>query len=67
MTNVTKRNKLPTDPVELSIYRRESGIKRMRENIKQIRDEANRRVAEVEGRIREKQVLLDALKRGRLV
>jgi len=53
-------------PVDRSIFRRESGIARMRENIKRIREDAERAIAEVEARIREKQVLLDALKRGNL-
>jgi hypothetical protein len=54
------------NPVERSIFRRESGIARMRENIKRIRERAEEAVAEIEARIREKQVLLDALKRGNL-
>ena len=54
------------NPVERSIFRRESGIARMRENIKRIREIAEQDVAEIEARIREKSILLDALKRGNL-
>ena len=53
-------------PVERSIYSREGGIARMRENIKNIRERATQEIAEIEARIREKQVLVDALKRGNL-
>lgn len=54
------------DPLTRCIESRERGIKRMRDNIARIRKDAEQRIAEVELRVREKQVLLDALKRGRL-
>lgn len=53
-------------PVERSIHSRESGIARMRQNIIDIKTRAAEQIAEIETRIREKQVLVDALKRGTL-
>ena len=62
----TIKSKMPKDPLERSIYIREGGIKRMQQNIVRIRREAEEEIAEVQKRIKEKQVLLDALKRGQL-
>ncbi|MCU1305130.1 MAG: hypothetical protein JWQ87_5414 [Candidatus Sulfotelmatobacter sp.] len=61
-----QKRKMPTDPLEKSIYLRERSIARMKENIRGIRADAEEAVAEVEKRIKEKHVLLDALKRGKL-
>lgn len=66
MAKLERKKKVPTDPVARSIYYRESGIRRMRENIQRIREDAELKVAEIERGIREKSVLLDALKRGKL-
>lgn len=52
--------------VERAIDSRERGIAIMKENISRIRRRADEEVHAIETRIREKQVLLDALKRGNL-
>lgn len=61
-----RKTKMPTDPLERSIYVREKGIERMESNIQRIREAADEQIAEVRARIKEKRVLLDALKRGKL-
>ena len=53
-------------PVERSIFSRERGIARMNQNIRRIRDEAAEKIALIQTGIREKQTLVDALKRGTL-
>lgn len=53
-------------PVERSIYSRERGVARMKQNIIDIREKADDQIAEINARIREKQTLVDALKRGTL-
>ena len=53
-------------PVERSIHSREKGIERMKQNIIQIREKAEEQVAEIMARMKEKQFLVDALKRGSL-
>lgn len=65
MTKPRKTTK-PTDPLERSIHMREKGIERMELNIQRIREAADEQIAEVRARIKEKRVLLDALKRGKL-
>lgn len=61
-----RKSKVPTDPVGRSIWRRESGIRRMEANIRKIREDADARIALIQQDIKDKQVLLDALKRGKL-
>jgi hypothetical protein len=53
-------------PVKRAILSRERGIARMKENIINIQKRAAQEVAEIQARIREKQTLVDALKRGTL-
>lgn len=60
---VVKQRKDMT-PLERSIHSRERGIARMRDNIERIRKDAEAKVSTIQARIAEKQVLLDALKRG---
>lgn len=63
---VTRKSKMPTDPLGRSIFVRERAIERMQNNITRILEEAGEKAKEVEKRIAEKKVLLDALKRGKL-
>lgn len=53
-------------PLERSIFSRERAILRMKQNIARIRQDADGEINATESRIKEKQILLDALKRGRL-
>lgn len=52
--------------IEKAIRSREMGIKRMKDNIGRIRKRAEEEIAGIERRMVERQVLLDALKRGQL-
>ena len=61
-----KARRKDMSPLDRAIVSRESGIARMRENIKRIKEAADKEIAAIEARIREKSVLLDALKRGQL-
>ena len=61
-----KKTRKEMSPIERAILSRESGISRMKENIRRIKEDAEEAIAEIEARIREKTVLLDALKRGQL-
>jgi len=61
-----KKTRKEMSPIERAILSRESGISRMNENIRRIKEDAEEAIAEIEARIREKTVLLDALKRGQL-
>ena len=61
-----KKTRKEMSPIERAILSRESGISRMKENIRRIKEDAEEASAEIEARIREKTVLLDALKRGQL-
>lgn len=60
------KDKVKKSTLDISINSREKGIARMRDNIKKIREQADRDVAEIEKRIKEKQILLDALRRGKI-
>ena len=53
-------------PLERAIDSRERGIATMRRNIERIQREADNDIAEIKARITEKQILLDALKKGAL-
>jgi len=54
------------DPLTRAIVSRERGIERMRGNIRRLQHIHQKEVAEIWRRIGEKQVLLDALRRGTL-
>lgn len=66
MAVAKQKPKKDRSPVERAIASRESGISRMRENIRRIKESANAAVEQIEARIKEKQFLLDALKRGQI-
>lgn len=63
MKKVSKNQK---DALGRSIESRERGIDRMRANIRRIQQDTARQIADIEVRIKEKSILLDALKRGRI-
>ncbi len=61
---MAKQAKQKLSGLDRSIMLRERGIERMKDNQKSIMDEARARCEEIDKRIAEKRVLLDALKRG---
>ena len=63
---VAKATKPVKTPLERAINSRQKGIERMRKNIADIRRKADEQIAVIQRHIEQKQVLLDALKRGAL-
>ena len=61
-----RKSRKQMSAVERSIDSRERGIARMKQNIDAIRRKAEKEIADASARIAEKQILLDALKRGSL-
>lgn len=53
-------------PIERAIFSRECGIKRMQDRILAIKRRAASEVEAIERRVAERQILLDALKRGQI-
>lgn len=61
-----KKKQRPPTPLERAIRSRERGIARMRTEIKNVRLRAAEEIRGITLRIKEKTVLLDALKSGKL-
>lgn len=61
---MAKKPKEQKTPLQRSIESRERGIKRMLDEKVKIMDEAKRKCDEIDKRLVEKKVLLDALKKG---
>lgn len=66
MPTINRKKRKDMNPLERSIASREGAIGRMKENINRIRSDAAEKIAEIQARIKEKQFLLDALKRGQI-
>lgn len=61
-----RKKRKDMNPLERSIASREGAIERMKLNMDRIRKEADKTISEIQVRIKEKQFLLDALKRGQI-
>lgn len=64
MTARKKTTRPKKDPLTRSIESRERAIDRMEANIRKVQRDADQEIAAIRKRIKEKRVLLDALKRG---
>ena len=63
---VAKKRVVGLGPLDRSIRSREMGIKRMLQNIQKVREKAEEQIVFIQRGIQEKEILLDALKRGSL-